>query len=128
MPYKVFERSVTRVETPMISVLPDGRITLNAAASRLFQAEQIKAVKILWDEAKRGIALQAAGKDDPNSYSIFFNRGRSATFSPKAFLNYIGWSSKKRQTIPAKWDPAQKMIEAELPARFVGSGKESEKP
>jgi hypothetical protein len=119
MTYEVFERSVVRVEDPMLSVLPDGRITLNAAASRLFQGAGVKTVRILWDKRRCGIALQAVSKGEDNSYSLSFSRGRSASISPKAFLSYIGWSSAKRQTVPAKWEPKQKMLEAELPAKFV---------
>ncbi len=121
MAYEAFERSSVRVEDPMLSVLSDGRITFNAAASRLLQGAGVKTVRILWDRDRCGIALQAVGKGDRNSYSVAFSRGRSASISPKAFLSYIGWSSKRRQTVPAKWDPHQKMLEAELPLAFVGS-------
>lgn len=121
MAYEAFERTVTRPGSPMLSVLPDGRITFNAAASRLFQAEGVEAVRILWDREKCGVALKASGKSDRNAYSIYFSRGRSAAISPKAFLAYIGWSARKRYTVPAKWNQRQKMIEAELPRKFIAS-------
>ncbi len=119
MAYETFERSSFRVEDPTLSILPDGRIALNAAASRLFQGAGFKAVRILWDKHKCGIALQGVNKGDKNSYSLAFSRGRSASISPKAFLTYIGWISTKRQTLPARWEPKQKMLEAELPSKFV---------
>lgn len=119
MAYETFERSSVRVEDPMLTVLADGRITLNAAASRLFQGVGVEAVRILWDKNRCGIALQGASKGDKNSYSLAFSRGRSASISPKAFLNHIGWTATKRQTVPAKWEPRQKMLEAELPSKFV---------
>jgi len=78
------------------------------------------AVKILWDKAKDRIALQAAKKGDKNSYSIYFSRGRSAFISAKTFLPYIGWYSDRSQTVPARWNAELKMLEAELPAQFVG--------
>ena len=119
MAYEIFQRTTTRVADPAVSVLPDGRITFNAAGSRLFQAQGIKAVKILWDREKCGIALQGVPKGDRNAYSIAFSRGRSSSISPKAFLSYIGWSAKKRETVSATWDPNQKMMEAQLPSKFV---------
>jgi hypothetical protein len=118
--YETFERRVTRTENPALSVLADGRISLNAAATRLFQGAGAMAVKILWDKAKDRIALQAATKGDKNSYSIYFSRGRSAFISAKTFLPYIGWSSDRSQTVPARWNAELKMLEAELPAQFVG--------
>lgn len=119
MPYETFERRVTRTEDPALSVLADGRIALNAAATRLFQAAGAMAVKILWDNAKCGIALQVVKKGDKNSYSIYFSRGRSAFISAKTFLPYIGWSSDRSQTVPARWNAQAKMLEAELPSQFV---------
>ena len=120
MAYETFERRVTRTEEPALSVLADGRIALNAAATRLFQGAGVMAVKLLWDKAKSGIALQAARKGDKNSYSIYFSRGRSAFISAKTFLPYIGWSADRSQTVPAKWNSQLKMLEAELPAQFLG--------
>lgn len=119
MEYEVFERSSTRDEEPALAVVPDGRIALNAAASRLLERAGVRAVRILWDATRRGVALQGVKKGEKNSYSIVFSRGRSATISLKAFLRHIGWSSDRRQTIPVKWDPQQKMLEAEMPSRFI---------
>jgi hypothetical protein len=127
VPYETFERRVTRTEDPALSVLADGRIALNAAATRLFQAVGAMAIKILWDKAKCGIALQVVKKGDKNSYSLYFSRGRSAFISAKLFLPYIGWSSDRTQTVPAKWNAELKMLEAKLPAEFVGWSSEVEK-
>jgi hypothetical protein len=123
MAYEAFERTTARIDEPAISVAPssDGRIALNAAATRLFEEAGIQAVKILWDKTKCGIALQAAHKDDENSFSIVFGgRHSQATVTAKTFLKYIGWASDKRVTIRAKWDAQRKMLEAELPPRLVG--------
>lgn len=120
MAYETFERRVTRTEEPALSILTDGRIALNAAATRLFQGAGAMAVKILWDKAKCGIALQAAKRGEKNSYSIYFSRGRSAFISAKTFLPFIGWSADQKQTVPGRWNAQQKMLEAELPAQFVG--------
>jgi len=120
MAYETFERRAVRVEDPTLTVRPEGRITFNAAASRLLENAGVRTVRILWDKTTCGIAVQAAPKGDSNSYSVAFSRSRSATLTAKLFLQYIGWSSDRRQTVSAKWDERRKMIEAKLPARFVG--------
>lgn len=121
MAYETFERRAVRVENPALSVRPEGRIAFNAAASRLLENAGVRTVRILWDKATCGLALQAAPKGDRNSYSIAFSRSRSATLTAKQFLQYIGWSSAIRQTVPANWDEQRKMMEAKLPPKYVGS-------
>jgi hypothetical protein len=92
----------------------------------LFEEAGVHAVKILWDKTKCGIALQAARKDDADSFSVAFGgRHSQASITPKTFLKYIGWTADSRQTVRAKWDAQQKMLEAELPPRFVGLRKKS---
>ncbi len=120
MGYETFERTTVRVSNPTLSVTTDGRIAVNAAASRLLAKAGAKAVRILWDEAKCGIALQAAQKNDKNAFSVAFSEGRSATVAAKGFLKHIGWSADRRQTISARWNEQQKMLEAQLPSSFVG--------
>ena len=122
MAYEPFERTSIRVEDPALTVAapPDGRIFLNAAASRLLEKAGVGFVRILWDKTTCGLGLLAVQKGDQNSYSIVFSReGRQAAFSAKAFLRYIGWSADRRQTIRATWDEKQKMLEVKLPPRFV---------
>jgi hypothetical protein len=119
--YETFERKAVRIEDPALTLRPEGRISFNAAASRLLQTAAVKTVRILWDKTTCGLAVQAAPKGDSNSYSVAFSRSRSATVTAKLFFQHIGWSSAVRQTIPASWDGQRKMMEAKLPLRFVGS-------
>src|SRR6266576_4014280 len=127
MAYETFVRRSVRIEEPALAVAPNGRIALNAAASRLLEKSGVKAVKILWDKTTCGIALQAAHKEDRDSYSLAFGNGyHSATLAAKAFVRHIGWSSKQRQTVPAKWNEQQKMLEARLPHRFVRMREEKD--
>ena len=122
MAYETFERRSVRIEDPALAVAPNGRIALNAAATRLLEKSGVKAVKILWDRTTCGIALQAAPKDDKDSYSLAFSSGyHSATLAAKAFVRHIGWTSKSRQTVFAKWNEQKKMLEAQLPSHFVGT-------
>lgn len=120
MAYETFERTSVRVSNPTVSVTTDGRIAVNAAASRLLAKAGAKAVRILWDQAKCGIALQGAQKSDKNAFSVVFSEGRSAIIAAKGFLKHIGWSADRRQTVSAKWNEQQKMLEAQLPSSFVG--------
>lgn len=122
MAYETFERTSVRVSDPTVSVTTDGRIAVNAAASRLFAKAGTKTVRILWDRVTCALALQAAQKTDRNAFSVAFSEGRSSTIAAKAFLKYIGWSADRRQTVPAKWNEQQKMLEAQLPSNFVGTG------
>jgi hypothetical protein len=124
--YETFERSSVRVEDLALTVAPAGRIFLNAASSRVLEGAGVRAVKILWDKESCRIALQAARKGDKNAYSIAHGGdSRSSTVTAKAFLHHIGWSSDRRQTVRASWDAQRKMLEAELPAQFVGWDKGS---
>jgi hypothetical protein len=128
--YETFERSSVRIEELALTVAPMGRIFLNAASSRALEGAGVKAVRILWDKELCRIALQAAKKGDKNAYSIASGgESRSSTVTAKSFLRYIGWSSDRRQTVRAKWDAQQKMLEAELPSRFVKlRGEKQTKP
>lgn len=124
MAYEAFERQSIRIEEPAIAIAPDGKISLNAAATRLFEEAKVQAVKILWDKTKCGIALKSVPKTDTSAFSIAFgDRHSQATLTAKTFLRYIGWTADRRQTVRAKWDAQQRMLEAEFPTRFVGMGK-----
>lgn len=129
MAYETFERSAVTIEEPALTIAPasDGRIALNAAATRLFERAGVKAVKILWDRTICGIALQAAQKGEDNSFSVVFGgRHSQANVTAKTFLRYIGWASPRRQTVRAKWDQQHRILEAELPSRFVGGREQKE--
>jgi len=122
MAYETFEKTAARVADPTVSVATDGRIAFNAAASRLLEKAGVRAVTILWDRSTCGIAFQAAKKGDKNAFSLALRPGRSGTITVKRFLEYIGWSADQRQTVPAKWNEQQRMLEAQLSSNFVGKG------
>jgi len=120
MGYETFERPKVRIEEPAIALAPKGRIALNAAAARLMEECGVKAVRLLWDKTTCGIALQAAHKGEKDTYSLGFARGYDgATLSGKAFLRHIGWMATRRETVLAKWNAEEKMLEVKLPHRFV---------
>lgn len=127
MAYQVFERSAVRVVKPALSVMPDGRIFLNAAATRVFLEARVRSVLLLWDKANHRLALKAAEKGDQNAYAVSISRGRLGSISAKSLLSYIGWSAPKRAVLIAEWNEKGKMFEVTLPSQCVRSGKGTER-
>jgi hypothetical protein len=53
-----------------LSIVPEGRIAINAAAARIFVGLGIKSVLLLWDQASHKLAIKAAHKGDKNAYAV----------------------------------------------------------
>jgi hypothetical protein len=124
MAYEVFKRTAVRVEEPSLSLVPDGRIALNAAAVRVLTGAGVKFVLLLWDKTTYKIALRAAPKGDKNAYAVSVVRdSHSGSLRAKAFLTHIGWNAPKRTMLPATWREQEKMLEVTLPPEYVGSAK-----
>lgn len=122
MAYEVFKRTAVRVEEPSISLVPDGRMALNAAAVRILTRAAIKAVLLLWDKSNNKIALKAAAKGDKNAYAVSIVRdSHSGSLRAKSFLGHIGWSAPKRTLLPATWSEKEKMFEITLPQDHISS-------
>jgi hypothetical protein len=122
MAYEVFKRSSVRVEEPTLSLVPDGRITMNAAATRVLAEAGVRSVLLLWDKINHKIAIKAAPKGDKNAYTISFShRSQASSLRAKLFFNHIGWSAPKRQMLPATWDKVNRLLEAILPQDNMGS-------
>ena len=119
MAYEKFARTSVRVGTPTLSLVQDGRITVNASACRLLAGAGVKAAVLLWDESTHRIALKAAPKGDRDAFAISMSGLHSGTLRAKSFLTYIGWNAPRRQTIPATWNQSEKMLEAMLPPGFL---------
>jgi len=122
MAYEVFKRTAVRVEEPSLSLVPDGRIALNAAAVRILTEAGVKSVLLLWDKANNKVALKAAAKSDKNSYAVSIVRdSHSGSLRAKSFLGHIGWSAPKRTMLPATWNEKDKMFEITLPQEYLSS-------
>jgi hypothetical protein len=119
--YELFERSSIRVDTPVLSVLPAGRLGLNAAACRLLKEADVKTVVILWDKANNKMAIKAASKDQRNAFSVSFGSDSHGTLTIKSFLQHIGWHAPERQSLPTMWNATEKMFEVTLPAKYLGA-------
>jgi hypothetical protein len=123
MGYEVFKRTGIRVESPTVSLVPDGRITINAAAVRILIQAGVKTVLLLWDKANNRMALKAASRADKSTYAVSMTGHHSGSLRAKLFLVHIGWNAPNRQTLPAVWDEKEKMFEVSLPPQYLGSGK-----
>jgi hypothetical protein len=122
MGYEIFKRTGTRVETPTLSIVPDGRLAINAAASRIFLAAGIKSVILLWDGPNHRLALKAAQKGDKNAFAVSIAAANySGSLRAKSFLSYIGWKARKREMISIVWNEKERMFEAQLPVEHLES-------
>ena len=114
----MFERSDIRVETPALSIVPDGRIAVNTAACRILTRARVKAVLLLWDKANQKVAIKAASRNDKNAYAVSITGNHSGSIRAKAFVAHIGWNAQ-RQMIPATWNEKDRMFEASIPRHFL---------
>ena len=122
MAYKVYKRTAARVETPALSIVPDGRIAINAASARVLAKAGIKSVLLLWDAANQKVALKAAPRGDKNAYALSLAPDKhSGSIRAKSFVRHIGWSAPRRILLPAAWDERERMLEITLPGEYVSS-------
>lgn len=96
MAYELFKRTVTRVETPTISLIPDGGIATNSAVVRILQQDRISWVVLLWDEKSHRMAIKASHKNDTNAYAVSFSKGHSGIIRAKSFFSHIRWKARSR--------------------------------
>jgi len=121
MAYEVFKRTGARVETPTISISPDGRITINAAAVRIAKEARIASVLLLWDWATRRLAIKSVPRGDKNSYALSIGSNHSGSLRAKSLLVHIGWKARKREMIPVAWNEKERMFEGTLPVEHLES-------
>ena len=124
MAYEKFKRTAVRIESPALSLVPDGRIVLNAAAGRILIEARVKTVVLLWDEPTHRMALKATSKGDRDGYAVSMG-DHSASVRAKSFITHIGWNAPRRETMPATWNQSEKMLEAMLPPGFLKARPDS---
>ncbi len=106
----------------MLSLAPGGRITLNAAATRIMSEAGVKFVLLLWDKGSHRLALKAAQKGDKNGYALtLLTERHSGSLRAIQFLRHIGWNAPRRELLPATWNEKERMLEVTLPKRNVAS-------
>lgn len=121
MAYEVFKRTGARVDSPTLSITPDGRISINAAAVRIARESRVKSVVLLWDWTSHRLGIKVTQRSDPNSYALSIASPHSGSLRAKSFLKHIGWRSRKRETIAATWNENERMFEAQLPLEHLES-------
>lgn len=129
MAYELFHRTGVRVDSPLLSIVPDGRIVFNAAATRTLVHAGVKHVVILWDKSNRRMAIKATNKADKNGFAVsLVSSGHSGSLRAKSFLLHVGWTATQRETLPAVWNESRKIFEVELPAEhFRPNGNQTAK-
>jgi hypothetical protein len=116
MSYSIYTKKPTRSATPAVRISSDGKIVLNAAATRLFHASGTKLVNLLFDLKAGMIALRANTNKNKSSYSLSYGRNncQSAVFV-KGFLLEIGWDGQTYRDIEARWDGRKSLLELSMP-------------
>ncbi len=87
--------------SPAVSIIGEGRITLNAPMTRILRGTGATRMLLLFDEGQRKIGLVAplkgrAGRDD-RSYGIcYFLNQRQDAIGAQLFVKEIGWDERLR--------------------------------
>jgi hypothetical protein len=123
MAYELFQKKNIRIDTPAITIVPDGTIAVNAAAVRILVAAGVRSVLLLWDKENCMLAIKAADKKDKNSFVVSIVRNSSGKLRVKAFMNHIGWNAQQRETLPTTWNSREKMFEVTLPMEHLTGQK-----
>lgn len=115
--YEIYPRNLARANSPVLSATKLGRITLNAAAARVFADRKVDSVLLMWDTQARKFALKPADKpDDATAYQLRFAKDNAgAGFSAKPFLRFIGYDFKETRALQTAWLESESMLEATLP-------------
>lgn len=87
--------------TPVIYVLSEGRLILNAAAGRLLAG--VEWVQLLWDSDTKRIGLRATTAQDPLALKITPGNSQS-TITSKAFVIAHGLPYKVRMLLARDGD------------------------
>ena len=89
-----------------------GTFTFSMAATRLLEAENIKAVFLLYDAKSRSVAFRAA---DPDAIGAFrLNRDYpEMRIRNKPFFRAVGWEIPTTITFAASWNADKKTLELE---------------
>jgi hypothetical protein len=115
--YEIYPRNLARASSPVISATRLGRITLNAAAARIFVEKNVESVFLMWDSAARKFALKPADKPDATAYQLRFAKDNAgAGFSAKPFLRVMGYDFEETLALHTAWLEAEGILEAVLPS------------
>lgn len=121
MPYVLFESKAVKIGAPALTITGI-RVSFNADAGDILHRIGARYLHILWDSAGCKVALRPAPKADDNAYKITYPKGkRGASFSAQSFLNHIRWNATSPQVVPVAWNEKERLLEAALPKKYIGS-------
>ena len=116
MSWEIFNRKVTRVVTPAISVSSEGRVNLNKGVVQRLRAMAVEYVLLLWDGERHKVGLRPISKRDNRAFRVLYgNRENAAALSGKSFFDYIGYNYAESRILPATWDENEEMFEIPIP-------------
>jgi hypothetical protein len=121
MPYVLFESKAVKIGVPALTIT-GSRISFNAEAGDILHRVGARYLHILWDSAACKVALRPTAKAGDSAYKITYFKGkRGGSFSARSFLNHIRWNTTNTQVVPVAWNEKEKLLEAALPKKYIGS-------
>jgi len=122
--YELFDVRAARIGLPALTILPEGKILLNADAGDLLSREGAKFVQILWDAKRYKMALRPLAKPGESTYKLSAKKGRRGmAFSGLTFLRHVRWNFGESSTIQVEWNGKEKLLEAQLPREKIEEGR-----
>ena len=114
MPFKEFHNNCAKRGMPRISILRDGRLSINQACfTRYFDA--YKYVILMYDETTNKIGLKPTNDDSKNARRINQKKGKSyAQIGAKAFLDYLNIPVGETTSYNCDWNTAEELLEIQL--------------
>jgi len=116
MGYEIYQREVTRVSTPAITLNARGRLVFNVAATKIIHEAGVDNVFLLWDQERRKFAVKATAKKDHRTVRVrYAANNKWAAISAKGFLQHIGHDVTKTVSLTAVWNDQENMFEVAMP-------------
>jgi hypothetical protein len=105
---------------PSISIQPAGSIRINKEAAEILQGLGAERLLVMWDQAKRKIALAPSPSSDTRSYKLRYYAGHNgAQIAVKAIMSRIGWNAE--HSVRIRVHLADNLLEGTVPSEFLNS-------
>jgi hypothetical protein len=125
MAWEIFNRKVTRVSTPAISVSAEGRVNLNKGVTKRLKDNAVEHVLLLWDKDNYRIGLRPITKRDSRAFRVLYGqRENSASMFAKAFFDHIQYDRSERRQLHAEWLEDDGMFSITVPRDAIKDSKQ----
>lgn len=131
MAYERFDKRSVRLGEPSFTIRTDGRIRLNADATRLLAAKAVTHVWIFWDASRSKLALKPTNSRDKAAYKVVFSKTQNMSeIGAKAFIRHLGWNSPRPFSTSVTWNTKEALLEGvePLPKEFFVPKRMKTKP